>query len=285
MTSRQEEYLMLFAQRSANGCCIANASEEFGVSKATVSHLSTALEQMGLILKKDFGSIELTEQGHSYIQPKLERAKKLEAWMVTGLGLAPNLAEHEARRMVVSLREETLEAMIRRWDHGEASQSTQGTDAFFLSLACGVYQLPFQVRKKDRTELSMGDQGFQKPAILVCREDGCDVFLFPRSFQYRTAAAKARRRTGVLERLWYSQGGVWKESLEEESGNRMIPGEALRCEEGADGHLAKVRIRVRARVPVFRMPESEADLVFQLDQLKFCQEEDHVGTQGWGRKR
>ncbi len=279
MTSRQEEYLIFFAQRSADGCCIANASEEFGVSKATVSHLSASLEQMGLILKKEFGRVELTEQGHRYIQPKLERAKKLEAWMITGLGLAPSLAEHEARRMVVSLREETTKAVIRRWEQGEALRPTQGTDPFLLSLGYGVYHLPFQVRKKDRTELSMGDQGFQKPAILVCREDGCEVFLLPRSFQHRTAAAKARRRTGVLERLWYAQGGIWRESPEEERGNHVIPGEALRCETGAEGHLAKVRIRVRARVPVFRMPESEADLVFHLDLLSPCREEDHVEIQ------
>lgn len=47
MTNRQEEYLLLFAVRSSSGGCIANASEEFGVSKATASHLSTALEEIG----------------------------------------------------------------------------------------------------------------------------------------------------------------------------------------------------------------------------------------------
>lgn len=79
MTSRQEEYLMLFAVRSSSGCCIANASEEFGVSKATVSHLSTALEEMGMIRKGDYGKIELTERGLAQIQDKLEHAEKIES--------------------------------------------------------------------------------------------------------------------------------------------------------------------------------------------------------------
>lgn len=271
MTNRQEEYLLLFAVRSSSGGCIANASEEFGVSKATASHLSTALEELGMIRKSDYGRIELTELGYAQIREKLNRAKELETWMVSGLGLAPNLAEHEARRMVVTLKPETVEAIIRDWEQPKQAQALVQDD-FFSHLTYGVYQLPFHVWKKDSNEPSMGDQGFRKPAILVCQEDGCSVFLFPRSFQYRLSTVKARRHTGVLERLWYSLSGVWHESPEEESGNRMIPGEALVCERGLDGHIAKVRIRVRARVPVFRMPESEADLVFLLDQLKLCNE-------------
>ena len=173
--------------------------------------------------------------------------------------------------MVVTLKPETVEAIIRDWEQPRQAQALVQDD-FFSHLTYGVYQLPFHVWKKDSNEPSMGDQGFRKPAILVCQEDGCSVFLFPRSFQYRLSTVKARRHTGVLERLWYSLSGVWHESPEEESGSRMIPGEALVCERGLDGHIAKVRIRVRARVPVFRMPESEADLVFLLDQLKLCNE-------------
>ncbi len=271
MTNRQEEYLLLFAVRSSSGGCIANASEEFGVSKATASRLSTALEEMGMIHKSDYGKIKLTELGYGHIKEKLKRAKELEAWMVSGLGLAPNLAEYEARRMVVTLKQETVEAIIRDWQQHKQTQ-TMVQDDFFSHLTHGVYQLPFCVWKKDSNELSMGDQGFRKPAILVCQKEECAVFLFPRSFQYRLSEVKARRRTGVLERLWYSLAGVWHESAENESGSRMIPGEALMCERGLEGHIAKVRIRVRARVPVFRMPESEADLVFLLDQLKLCDE-------------
>lgn len=272
MTSRQEEYLMLFAVRSSSGCCIANASEEFGVSKATVSHLSTALEEMGMIRKGDYGKIELTERGLAQIQDKLEHAEKIESWLVSGLGLTPNLAEHEARRMAVSLKHETLEAIIQHWNQSEQRSQNLLPNQFLTDLAYGAYQLPFHVWKKDSNELSMGDQGFRKPAILVCQEDGCSIFLFPRSFQYRLSAVKGRRHTGVLERLWYSLADVWHEAPEEESGSRTIPGEALVCEYSPDGHIAKVRIRVRARVPVFRMPESEADLVFLLDQLKLCNE-------------
>ena len=122
MTNRQEEYLLLFAVRSSSGGCIANASEEFGVSKATASHLSTALEELGMIRKSDYGRIELTELGYAQIMEKLNRAKELETWMVSGLGLAPNLAEHEARRMVVTLKPETVEAIIRDWEQPKQAQ-------------------------------------------------------------------------------------------------------------------------------------------------------------------
>lgn len=111
LTSRQEEYLFLFADRDGRGKGVSEAAEQFQVSKPTAFSISEALEKRGMIEKGNFGEIRLTEEGWSYIAPKLGYLNVLTEWLESDLGLAPVLAEQEARRMVVSLLPETVRAM------------------------------------------------------------------------------------------------------------------------------------------------------------------------------
>ncbi|MDO4314365.1 MAG: hypothetical protein Q4C45_01215 [Oscillospiraceae bacterium] len=267
MTDRQEEYLLLFAELSSKKGCITNASEVLGVTKATASHLSSALVRKGYIRKGPGGEVELTEFGSVHVAPKLKQVKKLEKWLESGIGLAPNLAESEARRMVAVLHEETIEEIVQFWCNDQDVLSINRADSFFNTLDVGIYQVPFQIRKKDEQKLSMGDRGFRKPALLVRRAGRCFFLLYPLEIQYRVAKQKSRINKGTIKRLWYRADGLWYETQPREDGSYLLPASAVHCQRETDGFTAHLRIRVRTTVSLLKMPESEADVVFHLEEL------------------
>lgn len=266
ITVRQIEYLLLFATQSSCGRYIANAAEEFGVTKATASQVSTALEREGLIRKRSGNKLELTAFGWAYITPKVNQMKRIEKWMEIGLGLLPNQAEKEARRMVASLQNSTIDAMIHHWLCCGIRERQDGLSGFFRALAPGVYQVPFQVYKKDKCELSMGDRGFRKPARLIQHKNSCFFLLYPVQLQYYSTSGKGN--TGVLERLWYQRDGSWYEAEEYTDGGRVLRSGALTCVEELDGVNGFARIRARSTLSIVKMPESEADIVFDLSHMK-----------------
>lgn len=261
MTPRQEEYLLIFAAYSGRSQCIAGASAEFGVSKATASHISSQLEEKGLIRKDAYGVVELTELGWDKIRGKLARMKELEQWLEVELKLPPALAEREARRMVTTLEQETTEAMAKQWRRCDQTITRLPVHPRLSALAEGIYLVPFQLYKPGTDQLSMGDKGFHKPALLIRSKENCRLQLRPVHLRY------ASNLSGTLMRLWYCSQGSWHETTQEE-GVWSIPGQALRCSCEAEGWAAMVRIRARATVSQLRMPESEADLIINLEQIK-----------------
>ncbi len=193
LTSRQEEYLFLFADRDGRGKGVSEAAEQFQVSKPTAFSISEALEKRGMIEKGNFGEIRLTEEGWSYIAPKLGYLNVLTEWLESDLGLAPVLAEQEARRMVVSLLPETVRAMAesRERRRTEGSGEEEQEDAVLSELDPGTYRVFFQVCRPGSRELSMGDLGFRKPALLQKGAEGsflCSV---------RRISDTARRRNFI----------------------------------------------------------------------------------------
>lgn len=267
MTDHQMEYLLLFATQSSRGRYISNAAEEFGVSLPSASNIGATLERDGLIRKAKGGVVELTEPARLLIAPKITQMKQLEEWLEIGLGLPPNRAEREARRMTAFLRDETVDGMIRYWQSRASGDRGGEIDPFFRNLEPGTYQAPFQVYKKDCRELSMGDRGFRKPARLICGERDRYFLLYPVELQHM-AHGRQKRHTGQLARLWYRRGLSWYETEEARDGAQRLSCAAVTCAEGPEGLAGTARIRVRATVSTIKMPESEADLVFDLSKLR-----------------
>ena len=114
LTSRQEEYLLLFAERDGQDKCITTVAEQLHVSKPSVFNCSEALIGHGMIDKKAGGEITLTRRGWSYISAKLTSAKELSGLMESELGMDASLADQEARHMVVSLKEETVMQIMKQ---------------------------------------------------------------------------------------------------------------------------------------------------------------------------
>lgn len=269
LTERQEEYLLLFAMRNGQDKCISEAAELFRVSKPSAFSVTEMLEARGMIQKGTHGEVRLTKLGWDYIHGKLQHQRELSVWLSSGLGLAPVTAEQEARRMVTCLSPETLEAILRHWRAGEAAIAAASVETPLSALPPGVYEVPFLVCKKDSREASMGDRGFCKPAVLIKKECAAAVQLRPKDINYKPDHKKPLR--GSLARMWYRRGGAWHETKMDESGSHVLPGEAIRCEEGPDGTAGIIRIRARASVGILGMPESEADIVFFLEQIREMQ--------------
>lgn len=267
LTPRQMEYLRFFAERDGKTASITAAAEQFKVAKSTVSQLSHTLTEMGLIEKKSYGVIELTEQGRQYVLPRMSEQQLLVDWMTGELGLPPVLAEQEARKMMTQLQPETIEAILCR--AGEERPDGQRGDVLLPELPVGVYTAEFKLLKKGRDELSMGDRGFQKPARVIRRPDGCSICLYPKQVKYRPL--QHRTYLGRLSRLWYRDGAAWNEAVPAADGGYIIPGAVVSREEGIHP-VGRVFVRVRASVNQWTMPESEAELVFALDSITPCTE-------------
>lgn len=266
LTQRQEEYLLLFADRDGKCKGISEAAELFQVSKPTAFNMSEALEERGLIVKSSFGEIRLTESGWAYISSRLEYLYTLIEWLESDLGLPPLLAEQEARRMVVVLAPETVAAMAQRWKKKRTEVLMSSADELLPELAPGRYIVPFQVCRSGSRELSMGDMGFLKPARLIREADRSLFLLSPKSIRYRPK--KRSRMDGILEKMWYRTAESWKEAVIGEDGSRQIPGAAVVFCEDSEGKTGTVHIRARASVGILGMPESEADIVFRFDEIK-----------------
>ena len=265
LTPRQMEYLRFFAERNGRTASITAAAEQFKVAKSTVSQLSHTLTEMGLIEKKSYGVIELTDLGRQYVMPRMNEQQQLVDWMTGELGMPPVLAEQEARKMITMLQPETVEAILHH--ASESRPAGQRGDHLLPQLPAGVYTAPFKLLKKGRDELSMGDRGFQKPARILCRPDGCSFCLYPKQVKYRPL--QHRTYLGSLSRLWYRDGEAWSEAVAAADGAYVIPGAVvIRQEEPRP--VGRVFVRVRASVNQWTMPESEAELVFDLADITPC---------------
>lgn len=265
ITLRQEEYLLFFAERSGRNASIAAASELFGVAKPTVTRFTNVLEESGLIRKESGGEIELTDAGWEYIRPLLRKQQEIAEWMVSGLGLLPNAADQEARKLVTTLEAETVHALIEQWQEQKRSNSLVRSEKIFLDLKQGTYQIGFNLLKHGQPFKSMGDRGFQKPACLMIGEDGCEFRLCPKQIEYKPFR-HCRLCYGTVDRLWYKLDGVWKESKVQMDGSYLIPSAAvLKVDQEEKNCL--VPIRIRANVNNGFMPESEADLVFDMASI------------------
>lgn len=265
LTSRQEEYLLFFSTLQGNKKCISDASNQFKVSKPTVFNIAENLEQMGLIKKQSGGEIVFTEEGLKYVEHKLKLCKELERWLESDLGLPPIVSEFEARKIVVTLEEDTVLAMVKSVSEKSKNsiKNKNNIKSNFQSLKDGIYEVPFIVYKNSRKDVSMGDKGFLKPAIFKKENGVIYVCLYSHKLQY--VSEKRNRLQGKLDRLWYTSNNKWYEAEMSESSCYIILEDALTFTENKN--RCEMKIRARATVGNLRMPESEAIIVFDLRRL------------------
>ena len=265
LTERQKEYLMLYAMRNGRDRWLTEAAKAFQVSKPSAHSITDLLEKRGMVRRTQNGEIELTQRGWDSIQTELHYQASLFRWFTAELGMEPVIAEQESRRMATALRPETLESILRFTCTGKPSVSADRASAL-ESLPPGLYELPFVVCKRDTRELSMGDRGFQKPALLRKSGEDCSVFLYARQIDYRPE--NRNNMHGSLDRMWYRLDGTWREAEQGKDGGYRIPELAVRYEQTGHENMGLVRIRVRASVGISGMPESEADLIFFVDKIR-----------------
>ncbi|MBP1737675.1 MAG: hypothetical protein H6Q60_1556 [Oscillospiraceae bacterium] len=267
-TSRQQEYLLYLAIRSGFDRTLTGLSEHFGVTKASAFSVLEGLEHQGMVFKDKNGVLELTESGTTWANPYMEHTHTIARWLESVVGMEPRLAEQSASVITIQLPKEASETFARFCSVkfiGICQQNEVAPDLLFQTFGEGVYNAPFTVFKRDSTTVSMGDQGFQKPAQIVCWNGCSTLVLQPRLIYYKKRRGKQMR--GTLDMLWYRQDDVWREALLDDEGQRHIPGSAIRLEDLSET-VGKVRIRVRSTIGVIGMPESEADLILNISGIK-----------------
>ncbi len=266
LTSRQEEFLLFFSTLQGNKKCISDASNQFQVSKPTVFNVAETLEDYGLIIKGGSGEITFTQMGLDYIAPKLERVAVLQKWFAQDLGLAPIVAEFEARKLVVTLQEKTVASMVDSVQSVKEKLSRiepEKSKSRFDDLPDGEYEVPFFVYKSNKKDISMGDKGFLKPAIFKKENGIVNVLLYSHKLLY--VSQKRNRLQGKLDRLWYVSDNKWFEAEMSESSCYNILENALTLDEKRK--KCELKIRARATVGNLKMPESEAIILFDLRNL------------------
>lgn len=263
LTNRQEEFLLFFSTLQGSKKCISDASKQFQVTKATVFNIVEILEKLEFIEKGGGGEILFTQAGLEYIKPKLEICKILERWLESDLGLPPITAEFEARKMLVTLEKNTIESLIENILENHNKNQKNIKESNFKLLNNGDYEISFSVYKTDKKNISMGDKGFAKPAILKKTNDLVNLFLYAHNLKY--VSKKRNRLQGSLDRLWYSENDKWYEVDVSTDGCYVIPEEALVFNK--EDNVCELKIRARATVGNLKMPESEAIIIFDLEEL------------------
>lgn len=258
LTPRQEEYLLLFATLNGSERFISDAATYFQVSKPTVSNIIIALIKYEVIEKSRWGELTITKKGEIYIEEKFKQWTKLSDWMREDLGLTPLQADRDARCIVSNLPPSSVEAMLTAFTtHKKPQFLNNPKEPELLS-----QEIPFQIYKKDGITLSMGNKGFKKPAFLRKQDDKIWLELHAMNIKYDHK--KRLHLQGRLERFWYNNNGKWLEVAEENNGVYCIPFSAVSHHQG--DNCATLSIRARATVGIFTMPESEADIVFNLNE-------------------
>ena len=266
LTCRQKEYLLFFADRNGRDAGITAAAENFTVSKPTVSRQVKWLAEVGLLVNNTFGEIELTSEGWEYIQPLLDRQKEIAEWMVTGLGLLPQAADAESRKMVSNLELVSVDACIRHWHEIKKMADKENNSSVLPRLEQGSYEIGFSLLKRGQSAKSMGDAGFQKPAQLASSGEHCVFKLYPRQIEHRPFNL-FRIYKGTVDRIWYRHMDVWEEAKAQKDGSFLIPDIAAERYNPQTG-LCIIPIRIRAAIIRGKMPESEADLVFDWNSIQ-----------------
>lgn len=264
LTSRQKEYLLFFSTLQGNKKCISDASNQFKVSKPTVFNIVETLEELGFVIKGNGGEITFTQFGLDYINPKIEICKILEKWLESDLGLTPITSEFEARKLIVTLEEETITALVKSIFDNAQNKNYNVNKNHFKHLENGEYEIPFSVYKIDKKDISMGDRGFIKPAVLQKTDNTSILFLYAHNLKY--VSKKRNRLQGSLYRLWYTSNNKWYEAEMLENGCYIISEEALIFNE--EKTVCELKIRARATVSNLKMPESEAVIIFNLNEIK-----------------
>ena len=85
-----------------------DVAEHMGVSKASVNKALSILKDGGMVSQSRYGRVTLTETGLEYARITWRAHRALRAFLVTELGVDPEVADEEACLMEHALSQDTL---------------------------------------------------------------------------------------------------------------------------------------------------------------------------------
>ena len=116
MSSAATRYLLTIYRLSGEGAPVRSVdiSRALGVSPASVVHMMGVLSGEGLISKRHYGRVQLTEEGVWAANQLYTKCMLLESFLTEELALERQVARRDAVACLCSLSEESIERLIRR---------------------------------------------------------------------------------------------------------------------------------------------------------------------------
>lgn len=266
-TPKQLQYLFYLDLYKNSNRPISDLAERLGVSKAAVSQVLGLHQTNGLIRRSASGGIALAAGAEAAVTEVKEKYKIICPFFQKMPNLTDEMAMKCALRYVCWMPPESVDGLVReltekdefdriRWDARD-----QGPGILF-PLPDGRYQVPFDVFKKDRDEISMGDKGFVKPANMIVLDGRGAITLASREIRYQSKTGQRFR--GKLARLSCLYGEDFVRVKPKHS-EYTIPLHYIRkLSKAPDGTLCgTLRIQAEAGKCAAHMPASEADIVFR----------------------
>jgi Mn-dependent DtxR family transcriptional regulator len=266
-TPKQLQYLFYLDLCKNSHRPISDLAERLGVSKAAVSQVLGLYQASGLIRRSASGGIDLAAETEAAVADVREKYEIICPFFRRMTNMTDEKAMQCALRYVCWMPPESVDGLVRelteedefhhlRWDGRD-----QGPGRPF-PMPDGRYQVPFDVFKKDRDEVSMGDRGFVKPACMVVLDGRGAITLVSREFRYQSKTGQRLR--GKLAGLSCLYGDDFVR-VKPKNGVYTIPIHYVhKLSKAPDGVLCgTLRIQAEAGRRVSYMPPSEADIVFR----------------------
>ena len=267
LTERQEEYLLLMSEYYSNGCSLTEAAAHFGVSKPSAYKFVKRLEEIGYLRRNPVDrAIIITEAGKAHVGKKPGLVRQVSHWLRASTAMSSSEAVNQARAMVASLEPRIIRALLSNWKKLIILEGAK-PDLTGKTLANGAYSIDFAMNKVNSNTLSHGDRGLEKPATLLKNNEVCDIILRPTEIKRNMKSFP--RTKGYLEKMWYFSHEKWHECHIENGELFRLPYSSLTAfkRDGKWAGVIRIRVRVRLNRGLLKMPESEADLTFDLSHI------------------
>ncbi|ADY55780.1 NEAr transporter [Syntrophobotulus glycolicus DSM 8271] len=265
-TPKQLQYLFYLDLYKNSGRLISDLAGQLNVSKAAVSQMLNVYETNGLIRHSPDGLI-LGDKAEPVIAELKEKYRRIFPFFQGLPGLTEETAGEGALRYICWMPEESVEGLVQalkakeefnriRWDVADRT-----TDRPF-PFADGRYPVLFDVYRAESNEISMGDKGFAKPAIITVKAGRGTITLTRREIRYQSRTGKRFR--GKLTRLSCLYGDNFV-PLRPKNNEYTIPLHYIRkLSRTPDGTLCgTLRIKAETGSCGVSMPVSEADILFR----------------------
>lgn len=273
ITLGQARYLLVICHMQGRDRTMTKIAEEMGVSKPSVTSMINTFEEKGLVKKSPV--LALTAHGKAMADKIMNTQSVISAHISRELGITKEEADNDALVLMFEMSDRFVSSFIKKIETDAARAKLRDFSGnVYLSsfqgiLPDGIYEVPFNLLRKNDGRLSMGDKGFIHPAKLVV-VDGYGVISL-RAVPLKHRAPQGGTLKGALAGLYYWNGENYVEAIKENDMQHSFPVMSMYwghdVEKGMD--FGVVQIKVRASVGIVNMPESFADLAIYLETKNF----------------
>lgn len=267
LTEEKLTYLLFLYTNRSGKDTVTSMANRLGVSKSTLSRVLQSFYEEGWMEVKGKGT--LSQQGMGIARKLQLEIDKLACWLISEGGLKYDEAYHEAKSLVLTMREDTREKLVHRsslLSFYKAIENVKHLHGDFLcaNLEDGIYTFAFTVYKDQSNDLcaiSMANEGFAHPGYLRINQGKGQLCLRVKELEHESMIGKLVLK-GKLSHLKYCKDGVFLDAQEEKD-CFCIPVNSMTFYYNKEECVMQgsIRLKMRADVGVLHMPERTAVMI------------------------